>query len=331
MQTGEQHADGPIRAGDAASEDDPEREREPAEHRRSPGPLVLALIGVGCAIFGLLPWIVTGMRLPTQNVWAEPVPAEGMPIALLPFSQYAVTLIIAVLVTGSLAAGVVARVLRHRSGFRLWPVVLGVAVVQVIALVQTTLTVEDGIMQRREAVLYVVGLAAGTTFTIGVGLVVMILVTRAPVAVATVAIAVIAYPATRWITALVVPFGSEATANAFQFAMSASFPWVPAVLFGVLLAWCGLRPIARVVAWVIALGLLWVMPALFTAMGSALGTRVLATRPAEMLDYGIGVFVAAMGGLAAQGQLLVVAIVIGLVGTGLREVLARSRRRRSAV
>jgi hypothetical protein len=331
MQTGETQADEPIRAGDAAPGDGSTGEGDPAGRRGSPRPLVLALIGAGCAVFGLLPWIVTGMRLPIQNVWDGPPPAEGMPIALLPFSQYAVTLIIAVLVTGALAAGVVSRALRDRSGFRLWPVVLGAVAVQVLALVQTTLTVEDGIMQRREAVFYVVGLAAGTAFTIGVGLVVMILVARAPVGVATVAIAVIAYPASRWITGLVVPFGSEALATPFQFAVSPYFPWVPAVVFGVLLAWCGLRPLVRIVSWVIALALLWVMPALFSAMGSALGTRVLATRPAEMLDYGIEVFLAAVGGLADQGRLLVVALLIGLVGTGIRELIARSRRGRSAV
>jgi len=331
MQTGETHADEPTRTGAAVSADGSAGEGDPAGHRRSPGPLLLALIGAVCAVLGLLPWIVTGMRLPIQNVWEGPPPADGMPIALLPFSQYAVTLIIAVLVTGSLAAGAVTRLLRHRTGFRLWPVVLGVASVQVVALVQTTLTVEDGIMQRREAVFYVVGLAAGTAFTIALGLVVMILVARAPVGVATVAIAVIAYPASRWITGLVVPFGSEAMATPFQFAVSAYFPWVSAVLFGVLLAWCGLRPLIRIVSWVIALALLWLMPALFTAMGSALGTRVLATRPAEMLDYGVEVFGAAIGGLADQGRLLVVALAIGLVGTGLRELIARSKGVRSAV
>ena len=43
------------------------------------------LIGVGAALVGLLPWIITGMRLPLQNLWASstlpgaPRPPPGGP------------------------------------------------------------------------------------------------------------------------------------------------------------------------------------------------------------------------------------------------------------
>ncbi|MEO5992604.1 MAG: hypothetical protein ABIP92_03500, partial [Arthrobacter sp.] len=47
------------------------------------------------------------------------------------------------------------------------------------------------------------------------------------------------------------------------------------VLVGVALAWCGLRPAVRAVVWAVDLGLLWVVPAGFTAVSSVLGTRVL--------------------------------------------------------
>jgi hypothetical protein len=61
------------------------------------------LMGVGAAVAGLLPWIITGMRLPLQNLWADEGAglAEPMPFVLLPFSQYFVTLLIGVIAVGS--------------------------------------------------------------------------------------------------------------------------------------------------------------------------------------------------------------------------------------
>jgi hypothetical protein len=296
----------------------------------APSVTVLVLVGAACAAVGLLPWIVTGMRLPIQNLWEGPPPTGGMPLALLPFSQYAVTLIVTLITSGSLLAGIVARVLRRRRLARVWPVLVGVALVHAVALVQTVLTVQPGMMDRTEATVYVAGLTAGSAVTIVLGLVVLLLVARAPVGVATVAVAAVAVPAAGWITGLIIPFGSVSMPNAVQAAAFAFFPWVPAVIVGVALVWCGLRPLARIVSWVLSLALLWVVPAIFTAVGSALGTRILASRPAEMLLYGIEVFRAAVGGEAAQGRSVLAALLIGLVGTLVQELRSRSRSRASS-
>lgn len=50
-------------------------------------------IGAVSAVLGLLPWLITGMRLPLQNLWAADTAPDAMPIVLLPFSQYALSLI----------------------------------------------------------------------------------------------------------------------------------------------------------------------------------------------------------------------------------------------
>jgi hypothetical protein len=71
-------------------------------------------IGVAAAVVALLPWLVTGVRLPLQNLWAVQTLPEDMPIALLPFSQYAVVQIFSLLVVGYGAAGIVVRALRTR-------------------------------------------------------------------------------------------------------------------------------------------------------------------------------------------------------------------------
>lgn len=44
------------------------------------------LVGALVAVVGLLPWIVTGMRLPLQNRWAAETLPGDMPVALLPFN-----------------------------------------------------------------------------------------------------------------------------------------------------------------------------------------------------------------------------------------------------
>ncbi|MDJ0378729.1 hypothetical protein [Cryobacterium sp. PH31-L1] len=68
------------------------------------GPVSYLVVGMLAAIVGLLPWLVTGMHLPIQNLWAADSVPEDMPIALLPFSQYTITLVVAVVVTGSALA-----------------------------------------------------------------------------------------------------------------------------------------------------------------------------------------------------------------------------------
>jgi hypothetical protein len=45
------------------------------------------------------------------------------------------------------------------------------------------------------------------------------------------------------------------------------------VLVGVALAWCGLRPARRALAWVADLLLLWAVPALFISVNYVFGTR----------------------------------------------------------
>ena len=76
------------------------------------------LVGVVAVVIGLLPWLVTGARLPLQNLWATQTLPEDMPLVLLPLSQYFVTVVIGLLVVGSGAAALGSRLLgtsRHRT------------------------------------------------------------------------------------------------------------------------------------------------------------------------------------------------------------------------
>src|SRR5690606_40914719 len=51
-------------------------------------PLGRYAIGVAAAVVGLLPWLLTGMRLPLQNLWSHPTSPEDMQHAQLVFNQY---------------------------------------------------------------------------------------------------------------------------------------------------------------------------------------------------------------------------------------------------
>jgi hypothetical protein len=291
------------------------------------GPLAYLLIGAVAAIAGLVPWLVTGARLPVQNLWASTVIPGQMPVALLPFSQYALTLIAAVIVVGSVIAGVFARASRARRArhprFALVSLVVGVAVVQVAALVQTTLTVAHGLRNTPASGLYLAALVAGTAAAITVALGLLVLIARAPAAGVVVAISVAGVALQSWLNALVLPFGVVPTEPGL--ALLGAIRWVPAVVVGLAVAWAGVRSIGRVIAAIVGLLVLWTAPAAVTAVSAAAGSRVLAAHPADMLDYGSQVFASALGVSGGSVSLLLPAIVVAALGLGVRWAIGRRR------
>lgn len=294
----------------------------PADARAPLAAWLCVLLGVAAAVVGLLPWLVTGMRLPLQNLWAFETAPERMPIVLLPFSQYALTTIVGVIVTGSAVAGVVARALRRRMPRRGFAgMFVGTLAVQAVALVQTAVTVQRGLQGRAESAVYLAGLVALTVFSILVGALVLWLIARAPRAGALIGLAFGSIAVGFWASALLRPVLGSGTVEAIW--LSSALRWLPAVLVGAAIAWCGVSTVGRAIAAIAALLLLWLAPALATAVTSAVGSRVLAAYPAEMLDYGLGVF--AMASTIPELVLppLVVAIVVAGIGLVARAVLPR--------
>ncbi|WP_210505731.1 hypothetical protein [Naasia sp. SYSU D00057] len=270
-------------------------------------------IGAGAAILGLLPWIGSGMRLPLQNLWAMAALPDEMPIALLPFSQYAVTLLAGLLMTGAAIAGLVARATAARRGRGdLAAIAVGVLLVQGGAGTQSALVVADGQEQSTRAVLYLAALVAVVILSIAIGVVVLLLAGRSARPGATVAFATAALAAGIWANSLVAPFGSlQSPASAW---LLAGTRWVPALLVGAAIAWCGFRSVGRVLAAASALLLLWLGSAAITAVSAAAGTRVLAPYPAEMLDYAAGVFLMASGMPELVLPPLLLALAVGALG-----------------
>ena len=91
--------------------------------------------------------------------------------------------------------------------------------------------------------------------------------------------------------------------------------WLPAILCGSAIAWCGIDTIGHVSANVLGVAATVSGPAFGTAVSSAASTRVLARYPLEMLDHGARVFQAVLGMTDLMLRLIATAVVVAGVGS----------------
>ena len=283
-------------------------------------PWAAGLAGAGIAVVGLLPWLAGGARLPLQNLWEGGIPAED-PVVLLPFSQYYVTSIFALLVLAGAVAGVAARVLVARAGNRgpAWWTGGGLLAVQVLAVVQTVAVVAPGLRGGRESSVYLAGIGAGVVVCLLISAGAFALVALAPRAGALFGLTTGAIAAGLWLPILVsTTFGAST-----QMELGRAISYVMPVLVGVAIAWAGVRTPGRVVSALVSLVLVWLGPPLTTALSAALGTRILARDLPGMLDYGAGVFRMAATDAGLVEEPVAVAVVVAVVGLVAREALVR--------
>lgn len=286
------------------------------------------LIGLLSGILGLAPWWITGATLPLQNLWATQVMPAQMPPALLPLSQYEATTIVALLTVGGALAGLAVRIWSPtRRRLAMWCAAAGVFAVHFTATVQSFSVLHDGLAPGTLSSLYFGGLLAGVIGSVIASFVAMLLIASPSHVKATIGFGLMAIPVTSWAVvwiASLVGFLNVPT------AVPTVARWVPAVLVGCALAWCGLRPPRRAVAWALNILFLWLLPALFTAVQSVLGTRVLAGDIPEMLSRGREVFIRVLGPDGGALPTILLALAIGLVGVGVQEILSRRGSRQGA-
>ncbi|MFC0681724.1 hypothetical protein ACFFGH_28165 [Lysobacter korlensis] len=282
------------------------------DHTPSLSLVVCLGIGAAAALIGLLPWLLTGMRLPLQNLWATVAPPEAMPIALLPLSQYSTTLIPGLLITGAGIAGLVARGIRHRLPRRgILGIALGVVLVYAIAGVQAWLVVAGGLERSDAARFYLNALVAVAIVSIALALAVLLLISRAPVPGATIGLSAAALAAGISLNSLLGQL--ETGPGSISWVLLGLAQWVPAVLVGTAIGWCGVRTAGRIVAVLVSVLALWIGAAAITAVSAATGTRILLQYPLEMLDYGFAVFRMAVGMPELVVPPLIAAVVVGVV------------------
>jgi len=283
-------------------------------------PLVSVLIGLGSAAVGLFPWIVTGARLPLQNLGDVDTDIGNMPIVGLPFSQYLIFQIVAVIVIGAAVAGIVAR----NIGGTL-PILGGVLLVQVAALVQTAVVTESGLRDEPAADLYLLALVAGTVAAILLGVGMLLLIARAPKAGALLAFALAGVALSSWLTALFFPISRFSESSPVTDAFQTVIRYAPAIVVGAAIVWCGLSTVGRIIAAGVSVLILWVAPTVVTAVSAAVGSRILLPYPAEMLDYGVNVFRSAIVMPEIWGPPIGLAVAIAVVGLVARRVVEKRR------
>lgn len=276
--------------------------------------------GAAGALLGLLPWIVGGGRLPEQELWADA--SAVMPFVLLPFSFTSVVLVFSLLMVGAAAAGIAGRMLRVR-GWGLLLLVLGVLIVQGLATAQTAAVLRAGLQERLESTVYLAALIAGTVLSMLVGAIVTILVAGAPRAGALIGLTIGAIGMGSWTAALQDP---ARTAEGVFSALLPLTPWIAPVLTGIAIAWTGIATAGRVIAALAALVLVWMAPAVTTALFNALGSRVLLRSSSDLIDYGLGVFQAALLTPELALRPVLAAAGVAALGLGLRALVARRRR-----
>ncbi|PRY68440.1 hypothetical protein B0I08_104142 [Glaciihabitans tibetensis] len=130
-----------------------------------------------------------------------------------------------------------------------------------------------------------------------------------------IAVSFAAVAAASWLDALIIPFGTVMVSDVSVQLLRASY-WVPAIIVGLAIVWCGVGTIGRALASAASLLLLWLTPALVTAITSAAGTRVLAPYPAEMAEYAVQVFFSALAQPGWSARLVLVAVIVAVVGMG---------------
>ncbi|MCU1566315.1 MAG: putative rane protein [Pseudarthrobacter sp.] len=295
-----------------------------SQHERIISPWTSVLIGVLAGLLGLAPWLVTGAQLPVQNLWGTEVLPAQMPVSLLPVSQYELTTLVALMTAGGAIAGFTLRLCRPvRRRAATWSAAAGVLAVQGAATVQAFSVVRAGLAPGSASDLYFAGLLGGVVAAVAASLVALfLLASRSPARLA-LGVGLMAVPIASWVVEWFVNLSDVGNVPAVVLMLAR---WLPAVLVGVALAWCGIRPTTRVLVWMVDLALLWVVPALFTSVNYVFGTRVYLGDFDEMAILARQILAATLGPAGGAGPLVALALAIAATGAGALDV----RRRRQA-
>lgn len=287
-----------------------------------PARLLPFLVGVGGGVLGLLPWILGGARLPLQNLWVVATMPDEMPFVLLPVSQYYVIVLFSIVLLGGIFAGLAVRILSRRRALAVWPAALGVLAVHVVAIVESFGMAASGLALASDAraVIYIVGLLGGAIVATLLAQLAFWMTSHRSAGIAAFGVALAAVPFGEWVGRWFLAVTGEVFPPVF---LPAVVQWVPAIVVGLALAWCGIRPAWRLLVWVVSLLALWALPAAFMSIQYALGYRLILGDFAEMVAAGVGIFPAL---LDEDGVLpVIVALVIAVVGTVVRMLVRRTR------
>jgi hypothetical protein len=258
--------------------------------------LLRVLVGaVTWWVVGALPFLLAGLRLPPQNLWDTEQLPETMPLVALPFSQYSITLLVAIGVVGAVASALTGLAApREQRQHAVLAALAGAALAAAVALAQTSTVVRDGLDGSKRAELYFTAIVGVTVLGVVLGLVAGHAVVSGGPGSRAAALAVFSSLLSSWLGAFLL-LQNSIGGGPWQAAYNA-IPWVTAIVAGIGLALCPPRSGRAVLAWVAALVILWGAPALFTAVSYVAGSRAIlaGSPPSEWLDAGLDVLQAAL-------------------------------------
>ncbi|MBG6239714.1 hypothetical protein IWX78_002704 [Mycetocola sp. CAN_C7] len=293
-------------------------------------PVVVGLaIGFVSAALPIAPWLATGATLPLQNLWQTSVLPEDMPFSLLPVNQYYAIRIAVILVVGGALAGLTIRFVRWAAGVPSWSASAGLLLAHGIAIIQSFVAVADGLgiaetQSDPRPLLYFGGMLSGTVVAALLAQGVFWLASRRAVGPVTLALTLSAVPFASWIVDAVTMLSAPAGPS---LEISSISRWLPAIIVGAALGWCGVRPLHRLGIWLISLAALWITPALFTSLWNALGMRILDGDLRAMKEVATQIFPLALS-IGALPVLL--ALVLGGIISGAQVTIHRRALRSGA-
>lgn len=276
-------------------------------------------VGIVAGVMGLVPWLIGGGILPLQNLWATETLPNDMPFVLLPVSQYAVITVFVLILVGGVFAGLTMHLLARRRSFLAWPAAIGLLIVHAYAVAQSFTVVANGLDNGRRSALYFVGMLGGAVVAMLLAQTAFWLASRRSTGPVALAIGLSAVPFVVWIRQIVVAVSGP---SGMPMPITELLRWLPALIVGVTLVWCGLRPARRLAVWLVVLVALWVIPALFTTIQYGLGMRVLNGDLSEMASASSQVLP-----LALREEVLpaLLALALGVVGVIVREAVQRRK------
>jgi hypothetical protein len=294
---------------------------ERAHQRPNPSPLLGLLVGAVAGVLGLAPWLITGTRLPLQNLWATLEGPDRMPLVLLPLSQYSLVTIVVLLVVGGAAAGITLRIwnpTRYRTTVKYAAAAL--CAVQLAAVIQSFTVLHARLMEGTAATIYFLGLLLGTILSLAASITVLLLLASRSRTTFALAIGVLAVPLATWAVEWFIGLASPIDFPSWLPIISR---WPPAILVGCTLVWFGLRSARDAAVWITNLALLWLVPALFTTINVVFGTRVTLGNPGEMLRLGQQVLTTTLGAEGGAAPVVLLALIVAILGTGTGLIAAR--------
>jgi hypothetical protein len=190
-------------------------------------------------------------------------------------------------------------------------VLAGVLGVQLGALAHASWAVGSGLEASKRADLYVGALTGAAAITILIGVPVFLGIARGHAAPATIAVAASCVALSSWLAALVfavIPLSAQVPLIVWR-----GIEWLPLVIAGAVIGWCGVRTVQRALASASALLLIWIVPALATAVSYGIGSRVYLRFLEELFPASKQVFFMALGTAGQGPQRIAITVVVAIL------------------